>query len=905
MLGKRLLHPSLKTRITAIALALFLVGIWSVALYATQMLRHDMIRLLGEQQYSVVSMVASQIQDELTLRTRSLEVIAADITPDLLQQPEELQSLLEGRKVLQSLFNAGTRVNNINADVLASVPLTPERMAANYADRDYMNIALKEGRTGIGRPVIGRVLKKPVMSIATPIRDKSGRIIGTLAGSMTLSESDFFDRIVNSTFGKSGGYLVISPEHELIVLGSDPSRLMSPVPKPGANAMHDRYMAGFEGYGVAVNSRGIEELSAARRIPVANWFVVNVLPTSEAFAPIAAMQERIVTITIILSILAGALAWLLLSRLLKQQLAPIMQAKRQLADMSHRDELPSPLPIERHDEIGELIEGFNLMLNGIGEREIALRQSEDKLRAILDNVDAYIYVKDTDGRFVFVNQALCRLFKKPFEQIVGQTDEIFFDADTVERIRAVDRRVLCDGEILRGEESAFRDHGGQVSHFHFAKLPLRRDNGSIYALCGISVDISERKRFEQMLEDSRNHLEEEVGRRTEELAAAKNAAEAANIAKSAFLANMSHEIRTPLNAITGMAHLIRRSGLPPDQAERLGKLEAAGHHLLDIVNAILDLSKIEAGKFTIESAAVHIEGIVGNVASMLEERAKAKGIVLYREIESIPPNLLGDGPRIQQALLNYAANAIKFTASGKVILRVRCCEENEESALLRFEVEDTGIGIAEADQARLFSAFEQADNTITRRYGGTGLGLAITQKLATLMGGEAGFHSAVGVGSVFWFTIHLKKHHSATVHRPDSVTDPAAKLREEHAGQRVLVCEDEPINQEIAREFLSDAGLIVDVADDGETAITMVQKTPYALVLMDMQMPGIGGLEATRQMRTLENGKSLPILAMTANAFAEDKARCFDAGMNDFISKPVDPDNLYGILLRWLPTRYH
>jgi len=368
---------------------------------------------------------------------------------------------------------------------------------------------------------------------------------------------------------------------------------------------------------------------------------------------------------------------------------------------------------------------------------------------------------------------------------------------------------------------------------------------------------------------------------------------------------MSHEIRTPMNGIVGMAHLLRRGGVTSEQAERLDKIDAAAQHLLAVINNILDVSKIEAGKFVLEEAPVAVPVLMANVSSILAERIKAKALVLRVECEPLPPNLVGDATRLQQALLNYAGNAIKFSERGSITLRARKQDETADSVLLRFEVADAGIGIAPEALPRLFSAFEQADNSMTRKYGGTGLGLTITRRLAELMGGEAGAASTPGVGSTFWFTARLKRQERREQERPEpfASVDAEALLRQRHSGERVLVVDDEPINREVAQIQLEAAGLQVDSAADGAQALALARNTDYAAILMDMQMPELNGLDATRQIRAIPGRGETPIIAMTANAFAEDKARCFAAGMNDFLIKPFEPEALFAILLRALDQR--
>jgi hypothetical protein len=538
-------------------------------------------------------------------------------------------------------------------------------------------------------------------------------------------------------------------------------------------------------------------------------------------------------------------------------------------------------------------------LKQLRELNQQLETAEEGLRRLSTAVEqspASIVITDLEARIIFVNEAFTKASGYTAAEAIGQNPRILQSGETPPETYRDMWPTLLAGKGWRGEFINKRKDGSR--YLELATIsPVHDNHGMITHYVAVKEDVTERRRNEAELHAHRRHLENEVEQRTSELAAAKEKADAANRAKSEFLANMSHEIRTPMNAIIGLNYLLRQSSLQPDQHEKLLKVSAAAEHLLQIINDILDLSKIEAGKVLLESYAFAPTEVLQNIGAMIRDRAASKGLKLHIDTRCLPERAVGDVTRLRQVLLNFAGNAIKFTEKGSISIYGELLGTEGEEMICRFNVRDTGIGIRPEDTARLFNAFEQLDSSTTRRFGGTGLGLAIARHLAELMGGEVGVESTPGVGSRFWITARLG------VTRDEAA--PAPVPENVHQGQlkgRVLVVEDERINRDIAVELLTSVGLEVATAENGLLAVDRYKQSNFDLILMDIQMPELNGLDATRRIRALKNGASIPIIALTANAFEADRENCLEAGMTDFLAKPVYPDALYALLAKHLPA---
>jgi PAS domain S-box-containing protein len=593
---------------------------------------------------------------------------------------------------------------------------------------------------------------------------------------------------------------------------------------------------------------------------------------------------------------------------MKKGAASINEEEVTFASDGHR-ELLETTKAPMRDTAGNLVGVLGIGHDITEHRAVAdkLVTQQRRLQSILDGTDVGTWEWNVQTGATVFNERWAEIIGYRLAELEPISIQTWIDSvhpDDLERSNHLLEAHFAGRSDFYDCEVRMRHRDGHWVWVHDrGRVATRTSDGKPLLMAGTHQDITFRKETEVELTRYRQQLEDLVQERTAELDKARIAAEAANRAKSAFLANMSHELRTPMNGVLGMIELASRRMSDPRGLEQLRKAKESAEHLLGVLNDILDISKIEADRLSLETVRFTLADVLRKLVGLLGHRAEEKRIELAVDIEPelgrIP--LLGDPLRIGQVLLNLTGNAIKFTEQGSIVLRGRVLDDGPAGVHLRIEVADTGIGIAPADLDRLFAAFEQADGSTTRRYGGTGLGLAISKRLVTMMGGEIGVESAPGRGSTFWFTVRLGRDAEPVAAPSVAVHDGAeALVKARFSGCRVLLAEDEPVNQEVSRCLLEGAGLVVDLAEDGRQAIDLARRNCYAVILMDMQMPVMNGVDAAQAIRALPEHARTPILAMTANALDEHRQVCLAAGMNDHIAKPVVPEMLFETLLKWM-----
>jgi len=896
-------------------------------------------------------------------------------------------------------------LSDINSgEVLISTD--PHLLGENISNRSFFNLPKTSQKIHIRKIYFSKRLNKPVMSFSKAI-SYQGKAIALITTVIDLDNS-LYKLLNNHTgLGKTGETLLV--DNTLYNLNF--LRHIKTPPLELKITAQPAYLAAMGASGIIESEDylGAKVIAAFSYIPKTQWGFVAKQHQSEMYAPIDKLFKNLLLLLLIAIPIIYSLALLIANSLTK----PLIKLTHISNDLVQGN-FKARSHITGLDEIGSLGKSFDFMANSIQHYLRNTQESEDKLRQIADSVPEIFWLLDVNtGKLLYISPNYTKITQKS-SVALSQSPQIWLDSIIVE-----DRQRITDlRNSLKNYTTEYRitNYNGKLIWLQEQSFQALNQADETPRIVYVATDITALKENQFLLEQ------------------AKQQAEAANESKSLFLANMSHEIRTPLNAILGYSYLLKNEALSHSQLEQLNKQSEAASHLLQIINDILDLSKIDAGMMTFQEEDINMEHLLTKVIRLAQSDANAKNIELLIDFDHVPLFVRGDELRIEQVLVNLVSNAVKFTEKGTINITLNNLGEHEDIINTRFEVTDTGIGMSDDAVKKVFNSFEQADNSITRKFGGTGLGLTICKKIIHHLGGTISASSKEGSGSTFSFELPLKKStlmqdeiidfsklqnkrilivddlleareilHSiittmgiyvettdsganaiqlikkaaqenlpfhlilldwkmpemdgietaehiqnlslTTVPHiifvtaydeflsqrelnnppnhiltkpvtPSSLQDalvmvfsrnttaplPSASLDIQHfQNTKLLLAEDNAINQDVAIRLLESVGIQIDLAENGQIAYEMAKQSSYDLILMDIQMPILDGIEATRLIRLLPTHKQTPILAMTANAFSEDKIKCMQVGMNAHLSKPIEPLLLYNSLAKYLP----
>lgn len=930
---------SLKIKLTTMIMAVLISGLGCLSFLNYLETRELLIKNLED---SLVSLTASSgTEVGLWLDARKKEM-------DLMSNIPLIQS--GNKQAIIDYLNAENDRNKIYeqyfiADARGDYYLNSGQ-TGSVADREYFKKVMSTGKAAISDPLISRGSGNQIIVVASPII-KEGKPVGLIGGNVSLEE---LSRMVASAKIGAIGYAFIVQDNGLFIAHPEPSIIMkyNPLTDSSADSQFSSAISNMSvGESGVARLQFLEEDSYLAYAPVegVKWALgvtvpVTYITNQVRVLPLVYFTSVAVVVGLLMVLLLGQ--WLLvpLSRLasITANLPGKFRLQTDLSWIGSPIAEVDSLAINFRDMAATLQENFqrlnnsNTRLNAeIAERKRAeemLREERNFIGAVLQTAGALVVVLDREGEIIEFNRACEVTTGYTFDQVVDRCVwNVFLSGEEAQSFKEMFSRHLA-GEIPRGYEGCWTTKDGGRLHIAWSNAVLRNEQGFVDHVIISGVDITERKAAEEALRSANEELEatieelnaaeEEMRQQYEELQILKEAAETANRAKSEFLANMSHEIRTPMNGILGMTELLLDTPLNNQQLKFTHIISDSAGALLRIINDILDFSKMEAGKMTVESMVFDPVSVVEGTLELMAGRAGRKNLYLECSIDpQIPPLMRGDPVRLRQVLLNLTSNAIKFTGSGGINLRVSLKSRDNKHILMLFEVADTGIGLSGEERRKLFRPFVQVDGSPARKYGGTGLGLVISKRLVHLMGGEIGVESQKDRGSKFWFTVLLGCVEAGDLPGDSSQRSDSARskpVRQKAAGEYappspqyigggILVAEDNPVSRELILAQLNKLGYPAKAVDNGHQAVEEALRNSCQLILMDCQMPGMDGLEATREIRKKESvtGIHIPIIAITAHAMDGDRDLCIRTGMDDYISKPASLEQLRRKIDRWMP----